>query len=132
MITRRSFWYVWGGGTLAWLALILALVPEVRRGDFSWDLLVSSPPTLLSHTSCGHIMDAMAAQTCAAIERGARARRVVLREQRFRAVLSALGILTGPPLLVLLAVYVSDAALPQSPRRRRRRTASPLDPVKRE
>ena len=120
MIARRSFWYFWAAGSLAWVTLVFVLVPDIRRGDFSWDLLVSSQPTLLSHTSCGTIMDAVAAQTCAAIERGARERRVVIREQRFRAVLSALGVLAGPPLLVILVVYVSDAALPDSPRRRRR------------
>ena len=120
MIARRSFWYFWGSGTVVWLALILVLVPDVRRGDFSWDVLISSQPTLLSHASCGHIMDTLAARTCAAIERGARERRAIIREQRFRAALSSLGLLAGPPLLILLVVYISDAAMPEAPRRRRR------------
>ena len=118
MIARKSFWYVWGGGTLVWAVLIFVFVPDVRRGDFSWEQLVSSRPTLLSHTSCGNLMDALAARTCAAIERGSRERRDVLQERRFRVVLSAASIFAGPPLLVLLAVYVSDAALPEKPRPR--------------
>ena len=120
MFARRSFWYMWAGGTAVWVALILVLVPDVRRGDFSWDALTSSQPSLLSHTSCGSIMDPLAARTCAAIERGARERRTMIREQRFRATMATLGILFGPPLLILLVVYISDAAVPDGPRRQRR------------
>ena len=105
---------------MVWLALILVMVPETRRGDFSWDLLVSSQPTLLSHTSCGHILDTLVARTCAAIERGARERRVLIREQRFRSTMATIGILAGPPLLILLVVYISDSVLPEAPRRRKR------------
>ena len=119
-MARRSFWYMWLSGTAVWLALLLVLVPDVRRGDFSWDALMATQPSLLSHTSCGSIMDPLAAQTCAAIERGARERRTMIRERRFRTTMATLGILFGPPLLVLLVVYISDAATPDGPRRQRR------------
>ena len=103
----RVYWWIWVIASTAWVGFAVAAFPETRDWSRLWDAMTASEVGLVDTSDCAtSVQDVTAVQVCGHGVAQRRDRTWNRREQELAGAFQNIGIVLGPPLLVLAATFL--------------------------
>lgn len=93
-------------GSAVWAAFALAAFPQTRDWQQLWDALGVPEIALIEESDCATVQDVTAAQACAHGIRQRKQRLETQRAEQMGLAFRNVGIVVGPPLLVLTGTFL--------------------------
>ena len=103
----KLFWSAWCCIAVLWVLFALVVFPETRRFGEHMNALFTQDLVLATRTDCSSVIDATARQACMASISASRDRRELYRDYQFQATMGTIGLLIGPPILLLIGIQLA-------------------------